>query len=507
VDIRRPLVRATAALTVALALIPVGVYVWIAAHRIGYPYELDWLEGGAVGLVNRVLHGQSLYVAPTLRYVGWAYPPLYTWVSAAVAEVTGVGFLPLRLVSFASSLVAIGALGWIVYRETRDWVAAVVAAGLFAACYRLTGSWFDVGRLDSMFVALTLVAIGFGQRARGVRGGVALGVLAFLAFFTKQSALIALVPALAWMVLTRRRRTAGIAASVVLVVLVGGSTLILDALTDNWYRYYVISELGGQSWAKQLWLGFWRYDLLEHLWPLAALLVVAGGGWLRRGRPDGDGRRDGHGRRDGDGRRDSHGYLLAACAGLLLAAWSSRLHTGGYLNVLMPAYAACALLGGLAVAALRRRGSIGAVVALIMVAGQLALLAYPIGAQIPTARDRAAGAQLEAAIKRLPGPVLVLRHPWYGTLAGKGSFAQSEGIVDVLRSISPRGAHALGRALHGSLNRYGIRAVVLDDGQPPGWLAVQLRQEFVLQQQPITRLRLYPLTDLRSAPMRVYLRR
>src|SRR6202007_2815736 len=107
--------------------------------------------------------------------------------------------------SSGSSLIAMGALSWNVFRETRDRLAALVAVGLFAACYRLTGAWFDVGRLDSMFVALTLVAIGYGQRARAVRGGLVLGALAFLAFFTKQSALIALVPALSWLAFTRPR--------------------------------------------------------------------------------------------------------------------------------------------------------------------------------------------------------------------------------------------------------------------------------------------------------------
>ena len=63
----------------------------------------------------------------------------------------------------------------------------------------------------------------------------------------------------------------------------------------------------------------------------------------------------------------------------------------------------------------------------------------------PTRADRVAGAELMAALRALRGPVLVIRHPWYGTLAGKGSFAQSEGMTDILRSQAPRGARALRR--------------------------------------------------------------
>ncbi len=82
-------------------------------------------------------------------------------------------------------------LAWIVTRETGDRIAGLVAAGLFAATYRISGAWFDTGRVDSLFLALTLLAFAWGRTARGVRGGIALGMLAFLAFFTKQTALLA----------------------------------------------------------------------------------------------------------------------------------------------------------------------------------------------------------------------------------------------------------------------------------------------------------------------------
>ena len=45
-------------------------------------------------------------------------------------------------------------------------------------------------------------------------------------------------------------------------------------------------------------------------------------------------------------------YYAAAAIGLIGSAWVSRLHTGGYANVLMPAYAAIALLAGLTYARL-----------------------------------------------------------------------------------------------------------------------------------------------------------
>ena len=97
-------------------------------------------------------------------------------------------------------------------------------------------------------------------------------MLVFLAFFTKQTALLALLPALAYLAVTRRR--VGIPALLTLLALVLASTAVLDAATDGWYGYYVFSELPGQPWAHQVWLGFWRDDILQRQWPLLILLVA-----------------------------------------------------------------------------------------------------------------------------------------------------------------------------------------------------------------------------------------
>ena len=101
------------------ALVPIVIYLHVALCQLGYPFELEWMEGGAVEMVGRVLHGQALYVAPSLHYVPYTYPPLYFWMSALVAKMTGLSFLPLRLVSLVSSVGCFGLLFWMVKRETR----------------------------------------------------------------------------------------------------------------------------------------------------------------------------------------------------------------------------------------------------------------------------------------------------------------------------------------------------------------------------------------------------
>lgn len=475
------------------AAAPIATYLWVALHRIGYPFELDWMEGGSVELAARVAAGHSLYTAPSLAFVGWTYTPFYYWTAAAVAKVTGLGFLPLRLVSLVASLTSMATLAWIVVRETGNRIAGLAAAGLFAATFRISGAWFDIGRVDSLFLALTLLALAWGRWARGVRGGVVLGVLAFLAFFTKQNALLALLPALVYLAVARRR--VGIPALLTLLVLVVASTVLLQATTDGWYGYYVYDELVHQQLIYQLWVGFWTGNIAQHQWPLV-ILILAGGAtlaWRAGRRPALD---------------SPAWYYATAAAGLIGSAWVSRLHSGGWLNVLMPAYAAVALLAGLTYGALargREQWIVQLVLAVVLLL-QLGKLTYPIGAQIPNAADRAAGAQLMARLRGLPGPTVVLDHPWYATLAGKGQFAQEEAIDDVLRSRARRGSRVLLASLHRALNADHIQAVVLDNPDDVGLFGTELTRDFRLQPGPVTTSSLYPLTDLRVAPIELYLR-
>ena len=103
--------------------------------------------------------------------------------------------------------------------------------------------------------------------------------------------------------------------------------------------------------------------------------------------------------------------LLALLGGLLSASWFSRLHSGGYDNVLLPAYLGISLLSGLGIALADRdkcfwRWTMPAAACL-----QLVLLAYLPAGHIPGEQDRLAGdrivEQLREAEGEAPGPILL----------------------------------------------------------------------------------------------------
>ena len=430
-------------LVVLIALVPTLIFVFVAVRRIGYPYELEWLEGGAVEIAGRVAHGQGIYVAPSIHYVPYPYTPLYFWVTGSLAHFMGVGFLPLRLVSFISSLGACALLVRIVWRETGDVVAGVVASGLFTATFAVSGAWLDIGRVDAMALLLLLLAFYLGRHARGIGGGIVVGVVAFLAFMTKQSDLLALLPVLVVLVIFRRR--VGLPALATVAALVVGSTALLDATSHGWYGYYAFQELLHQGEIHSVWRTFFTKDLWHTPWAiglgLIALLLsvryrrLASTDWL---------------------------YWGSAIVGLLLAALVSRLHAGGGPDVLIPAYAATALMGAFGYDALlraakhagangHRAGWLAVVptatsfVLVLVVAVQIGALHYSTSRFLPTASDRVAGEHLIAlgpsnSGTRDRGRSPFLRH------------ARRQGLVGAGRSgprrpprWSQRGAHGSGR--------------------------------------------------------------
>ena len=94
--------RGERALAMALAIAGVGAFaLWIAlaAQRIGYPYELEWMEGAMVDEAVRVRDGLPVYGPPGVEHVPFLYTPLFYYLGALAMAVVGEGFTALRLVS------------------------------------------------------------------------------------------------------------------------------------------------------------------------------------------------------------------------------------------------------------------------------------------------------------------------------------------------------------------------------------------------------------------------
>ena len=444
-------------LVLAAAVLAVLVYLAVALLRMPYPFDLEWVEGGMLAQVRRVLHGQPLYAAPSVSYVPFDYTPLYFLVAAFPARFMGEGLAALRLTSLAASLGCLALVALIVRREGGSLSAGMLAAGLFAATYRLSGAWLDLARPDSLFLVLVLAGLWAyrvaptGRRSTTLGAAIA-GAIFALAFLAKQTALLVALPIAIHAALDDRRRAVAFAGT--LAVLIGASTLLLDRGSGGWYHYYVFGVAMSHRIDRTLVTRFWTDDLLR---PLAIAALVGASVFALPRRAVASGR----------------GYLAALSAGMLGSAWWLRLYRGSYDNALLTSCAAVAILCALGWDAVRAGGTpasaggthVGRGVARLLgwaLLAQFALLAYNPLAQLPADTDRAAGERLVANLRAAPGDVLAPCHPEFAVRAGKAPHFHEVALTDVVAGGHGAVEAGLAGELDEALRAHRWAAVVLD---------------------------------------------
>jgi hypothetical protein len=435
----------------------------LAARRVAYPFELEWLEGAMVDHVRTILSGAPLYAKPSLTFIPLTYTPLYFYVAAALSKMVGVGFLPLRLISIAASAGVLVTLFRLAARETGDPRAGMLAAGLFAAMFGWTDGWLDLARNDSLFLLLALIAIYVLRWHDSPAAYVSAGILMALSFLAKQTGLIVSIPLALFCAWRGRLAFASFAGTVAAIVL--GSTFVLERVFDGWYLYYIRDVPAQHPLAVEMVWGFWRFDVLR---PLPLALLGSAGYLLAKLR---------HGDRD-----PPLLYLLAA-AGLCGGAWASRLHSLSYVNVALPAYAALAMVFACMVHDRRFTGDLfGTVRRPLTQCGlytvailQLIRLGYSPVRLVPTEQDVAAGRLLLTALEAQPGEVFSPFHGYLPALAGKATHAHAVVIADVIRGRANEAGRTFAAELERALQDHRFSAVVAYDARTPvdAWLPVR----------------------------------
>ena len=446
-------VRLAAALAGVIAVL---AYLYIALRRLDYPFALEWLEGNSLAEVHRILAEQPLYPAPTAGYVPDGYPPLYFAVSAAVSRVFGASYLTLRLVSLVSSLACFALLGRLVQRETGSAGAGISAAGLFAATYFATDTWFDVARVDSLFLALSIGALYTARWMRGAPGAVAAGLLLAGAALTKQTGLAEAVAVTA-VLLGSPRRKLGCIVALTEVAVLAVATLVLALTAGGWYLYYVYQLMSEHSLTGGSFGWFWT-ALATALGAAACAALI--------------------------GARRVPLVLLAGCAALAVEGYAALVHSGGGINDVLPAYLAAALLAGLALGSSSawRGGAAG-----LLVLGQTVLLltGFHPAQEIPASADRIAGERLIAGMRALGGTVADPADPGLSLLAGMAPVAHQDAAFDVLRASNQSAIGSFRRSAAAAVAARQFSAIITDDPEPPFANPAGLSQNYRRCPQPL----------------------
>lgn len=426
-------------LAAAAAGLYAGVFLILVIARLAYPFELEFIEGGILVQAWRMAHGLPVWLPANAEFVPHAYTPLYPLLSAVLLHWTGPAFWPLRLISAMSTVVTATIIGLVARRQTHA-LLGLLCAGLYLAGYDIVGGWYDLARVDSLFMALALGGMALAAAAGGAvppRGGnwlrVLAAVLLALAFFAKQTALgFGMVVGL-WMFAASGWQAGALFGTVYGGLLAAGIGL-LNLSSHGAFGDVVLYLATNEPIEGSRLVNFVARELLGRMLPLVLLFLYAlwqsrrtrgAVAWLR-----------------------AHPWLLFGAAALLLSALQ-RARPGGALNSLMPLYALLCLAPALAWAARPRTPelprpkttlfgvSLWSLV-LILIVGQFLLARYDPRQHFPTAAMRAAGEQLVARVAAAGGPVWVVDQPSFNLLAGQAPAVQLSALYAARhRGIDP----------------------------------------------------------------------
>ena len=396
---------------------------FIIFSRLFYPYQLEWMEGAGLVQVSRLLAGKSLYNPPSIEYVPLIYPPLFFYTSAVAAKLIGLGFGPMRLVSFLSSATCAVVIYLAVSEKTNSKFAALLGAGCFASTFMLTGQWFDIARPDMLAAGFSMLAIYLARENSNVAPlRVTLsGFVLALAFLSKQSALIVCLAAVFYYILFNRRCAIWLTLS--LAISLGVLYAVFWHNTAGWINYYLFTIPAAHKFEFNP--GRIISVLIGQFAPVIAFLiagltpVVVSLRKLFRDK--------------------SYRYYIVIAGALIATGIVGRLNAYSGPNVYTPSYLGIALLVGLEAGwliELAKQAKIHSSLILaewVLLSAQFGFLipAYFQSKTIPTQQDRAAGDALVARIKSYSGDVVLLDNNYLALYANKTPYFNEMAMAEV----------------------------------------------------------------------------
>jgi hypothetical protein len=351
-----------------------------------------------------------------------------------------------------------------------------VSAGVFLAGYRQMGAWYDVERLDMLFLFLILlggwwlsVAVARAKqtstRKSSARASLTeltsfeyslLAAVAFTAaFFTKQQAILSILAGCAALVFCREWRVL-IPFAAACAVLCARVAVAINGATHGWFVYYCfVVPLSNGIKIRQA-IEFLALDV-----PLyAPMLLLAAMAAISK-------RRDGTSSATKPGDKPGDIVFFAMAAAGFIGSWLSRAHWGGAENVLMAGFIFIVMAGCIAAGRLENDARTGWFA--LLAATQIIALAYNPLRQVPTASSLAAGKAYTELVRRTEtsGEVLCIDHGGFTT---KPHF-QIMGLADVLGTEKKVPA-----GIQSALEFHRYAAIITDaPPEPKGFMDVALK--------------------------------
>ena len=531
--------RLVLGLSAAWALIIAVVF----ALRVGFPLELEWMEGGTLHQAWRMQQGLPVYGPPSADFVPFLYTPLYPSLVAALGLIFPLSYALARAVSIAAVVATCVGLWRLCQFERKPIAHRAVAIGLFLSGYIFSFRWLDLARGDALFLALILWGLVLLRESEGSwKHAIVAGVLVALGFWTKQTAAVFVVASAFAGLLVAPRQFWAYAGTIALID--GGGVLLGQWLTDGWlwtwiYEMHQSHAFNDERFRKKTW------GMFIHAAPFLVVLgfgLIGGGLGLGVGRVRQTrrsivaqgverGRVRAWARATAKRVRAIQGPLywgVFASAALLVSALGYSTQYAEP-NAFIPGvcFGAAFLAVALPDSAARRDPPVGMLglrralelVGLSLIAAQLifALLVEPMyqpiqshglkaglrdsyawqdpWRTIPRPEQRRRAERLRAEIEGLDpakGELLALHRPWWNIIAGGRGHVGAMGINDV----SKRDRVALHSELRRRVREGHYQAVWIDGGVPR-WLVRELG-DWTVHQRRWGQQRVRPLSGWMS---------
>lgn len=470
----------------SLSLIPVILFIFVIVNRIHLPFDLEWGEGAGINQIYRILSADKLYGEPTIGFAPLVYTPFYYWLSSIAGGIFGWVTWTARLISVLASVGAAGMIAWLVIKETRNALAGWLAGALYLACFALSDGFYDLVRVDSLYILLLLISFFFLQRGEKPVAMSLAGLCIALGFFTKQSTLIVFLPLIAYYLANKWKSAWPLLPTILLGILV--PFYWLNARTAGWFSYYILRLPGVHGYSLVSAVDFWVGDLLGPLGIAFGFglfyVVFRLGGTASTENPEHDQPSEnqiGLNSRD----RGALHYLLFA-VGAIGAAWITRASNGGGANNVMSAYAAGALLFGLGfdlvqvqINRMTEREDLYRALAYGLAAIQLIGLIYNPFNFIPTAEEVEANALLIDRMEDVEGPIWIPYRSHLPRLSGKETFIHAVNLFELTGyfkgNVLPEGREIIDQIQHEVCSQ-AYALIVLD--QPIPWIEGQLMSAY-----------------------------
>ena len=430
----------------------IGAVIYIIASRIAYPFDLEWMEGGSFVQVLRLLEGKPLYVAPRLNYIPFIYPPLYYYLSAILTRISSInGFLPLRLISAAASTCIAILIYLIVCRRTNSAFWGFIAVGFFAATFQIGGAWFDIARVDMLYVFFLLFGTYFLENETLAANCLA-GFLFTCAFFTKQTAVFVIFGLLLYVILFRNKKVALITGLIFLII-VGFWIVLENTFSGGWFWYYIFYLPGLHSLS-----GSGISYLGQPIFIIFPVIIATAVGFLRfllsplavlRG-------------------KDNLWLVFALI--MLASSILGSINPGSFNNNYIPFYVAISIIFGINLPWLLDRLASPALLfrqALLytLCTAQFLVLLYNPFVHIPTKADLQAGQAIIASLRAMDGEILFPNHNALVVLAGKKPYAHLIALEEIRGNFGrqeSRGWNLLSSEISQAIQSHKFSAIILD---------------------------------------------